>query len=115
MADGPGFEEIMEPQLGQPTVGREIWEAFARHFSPEFADSWLYGARVLPGGKLLCRTQTAWLKLKEVTAHHGKKDAPASPGEKLLAGLGLSLAEPLPFHLSGQKSAAEIFNLPKKR
>lgn len=116
MTDEAPIEEILPPPaFGAPSVEKRVWEAFARHFSPEFADSWLYGAKLLPGGKLMPRTQTAWLKLKDLCEHHGKKGEPATGGEKLMADLGLTLAKPLPFQLSGQKSAREIFNLPKPK
>jgi hypothetical protein len=108
-------EILPEPQLGMPPVGMEIWTAFARTFSPEFADSWLYGAKLLPGGKLMPRTVTAWLKLRDVCGQHGKQEP--SPGLRMMRDLGLELAEkpPLPFHLSGKKSAYEIFGLEKRK
>lgn len=101
------------------TVSTELWEAFAETFSPEFADSWLWGARVI-GDKLLPRTRTGYRKLNDVCFQSKRKNGQSSAGGKVMADFKLTLMEPPLFQDSGQKSAMEIlpdlyFDAPRKR
>lgn len=104
MTDVP---EIVRKEPAWPlTVSRELWDAFAETFSPEFSDSWLYGAKIV-GKSLIPRTQTGYRKLKDCCFVSKSKNQTHSAGGNILIELGLDLAKPLPFHLSGQISAAE--------
>ena len=99
--------EIVRKDPAWPlTISRELWDAFADTFSPEFADSWLYGAKVV-GKSLIPRTQTGYRKLVDCCFISKSKSRGNSAGGNILAEFGLDLAKPLPFHLSGQPSAIE--------
>lgn len=92
------------PAFGYPEAGQDLWEAFAKAISPEFADSWLYGDRVFPGGRLMSRTETGYRRLRDTGL-----------AVEILTERGLTLERPLPFHLSGQQSAYDRFNLPRTK
>lgn len=76
------------------TVPMQVWVPFATETSPAFADSYLSGADLL-GTRLTPKTVTAWMRLRE-----------SFGAKKALAGLGLTLAKPAPFHQQQQRRGA---------
>lgn len=85
-----------------------VYEAVANASTPEFADSYLYGATVQPGGKLTMRTLTGYNAMRD------KGSVMAA-----LSRLGLTMEKPTPYPGDGtRRSAAEVGGFapqPKKR
>lgn len=92
------------------SVPMSLWREFAKTFSPAFADSYLYGAK-LRDATLIPRTLTGYLKLHEATAHQVVRgETVATAGSKLMERLHLRLVRPAPFQESGQMSVREIMS-----
>lgn len=87
------------------SVPDEFYQSVCLVCEKPFADSYLYGARII-GGKLWPRTQIGWERLR---GSKGFMD--------LMKDLGIELAKPTPFPGDGDRPTAEDegFINPKKK